>query len=58
MSKQVPKETFNSPEHQAWLKIRKEQDPLNPQPIQDDMGVDKDGRIVTSEMLEYQGRRN
>jgi len=46
MSKQVPKETFNSPEHQAWLKIRKEQDPLNPQPIQDDMGVDKDGRIV------------
>ena len=33
MSNQVPKETFGSPEHQAWLKIRKEQDPLNPQPI-------------------------
>ena len=33
MSNQVPEETFNSPEYQAWLKIRKEQDPLNPQPI-------------------------
>ena len=33
MGNQVPKETFGSPEHQAWLKIRKEQDPLNPQPI-------------------------
>ena len=33
MSNQVPEETFNSPEYQAWLKIRKEQDPLNPQSI-------------------------
>ena len=33
MSKQVPEETFNSPEHQRWLAERKKQDPLNPQPI-------------------------
>jgi hypothetical protein len=33
MGNQVPKETFNSPEHQAWLKTRKKQDPLNPKPI-------------------------
>jgi hypothetical protein len=33
MSKQVPKETFNSPEHQSWLKDRREQDQLNPRPI-------------------------
>jgi hypothetical protein len=33
MCKQVPEETFNSPEHQTWLMDRYKQDQLNPSPI-------------------------
>jgi hypothetical protein len=40
MIKQVPEETFSSPEHQAWLKERKKQDPLDPQPIPSLEGAD------------------
>jgi hypothetical protein len=34
-NKQVPEETFSSPEHQAWLKERGLQSPVDPQPISD-----------------------
>ena len=37
MSKQVPEETFSSPEHQACLAERRKQHPLNPQPVDEGM---------------------
>ena len=32
--RQVPEETVSSPAHQAWLRERQKQDPLDPQPIE------------------------